>query len=133
MYLSYLMGAEKISDEELRALGIEIVETAESSNRKLKIPAEAMQEYEKLIKEKMTAGFWNEYIGEKEIKFIFKLGDGSIREYSLSSENEQEVDDLCAKLNNEPPDKTANVYKYISENSLYHDFMLAHYKKQIER
>lgn len=133
MYLSYLMGAEKISNDELASLGIEIVETTPKGDRKLKIPASAIAKYEKLIKEKMTAGFWNEYIGKKEIKFIFKLETDEIKEYLLSPENEQEIDDLCAKLNNEPPDKTANVYKYISENDFYRDFMHAHYQEMIER
>jgi hypothetical protein len=49
------------------------------------------------------------------------------------AENEQEIDKICAELNNEPPEKTANVYKYISDNNFYHDFMLEHYKKMIER
>lgn len=127
------MGADNISDEELTDLRIEIVGKTESGSRKLNIPSNAIEAYRDLIKEKMTPGFWNEFLDENEIYFIFKLKDGAIREYVLSSENEQEIDDLCAKLNNEPPDKTANVYKYISENNFYHDLMMEHYKEMIER
>lgn len=133
MYLSYLMGADKISDHELTAFGIEIVGKTESGSRKLNIPPSAIKVYRDLIKEKITPGFWNEFLDENEIQFIFKLEDGTIREYTLSPENEREINELCSKLNNEPPDKTANVYKYISGNDFYHDFMMEHYKEMIER
>jgi len=65
--------------------------------------------------------------------FIFKLKDGSIKEYNLSIGNEAEIDKLCAELNNEPPETTANVYKYISENTFYHDTMLKYWSQNINR
>ncbi|MDO8574827.1 MAG: hypothetical protein Q7R61_00940 [bacterium] len=132
-YLSYLMGAKKIEDGELESLGIKIEEKDADGDRALKIPEEKLSQYIELIKAKLTAGFWNEIIGEKEILFIFKFKDGSIKEFKLSPENEQEIDKLCAEFNNEPPDKTANVYKYISDNKFYHDFMIEHYADLINR
>jgi len=127
------MGAKEITDEDLTDLGIEIVGRTESGNRKLKIPSERIEGYKGLIRAKMDPGFWNEFLDEKGIHFIFKFGNGDIKEYILSLENEQEIDDLCAKFNNEPPEKTANVYKYISENDFYHHFMMKHYKEMVER
>ncbi len=127
------MGGANIQDSQLEVLNIQIKEKDSDGDRKLIIPEENLAQYTKLIKTGLTPGFWNEIIGEEEIMFIFKLKDGTIKEYKLSLENEQEIDKLCAKLNNEPPDKTANVYKYISENSFYHDFMLEHYKDLINR
>lgn len=132
-YLSYLMGADKISTDDLTDLGIEIVETSDSDSRKLKIPARKIEDYKQLIRDKLTPGFWNEYIGEHDIYFIFKLKGGELHEYTLSKENEQEIDELCATLNNEPPHTAANVYKYISNNTFYHDFMLQHYRPMIDR
>src|SRR3989344_9054928 len=132
-YLSYLMGAKAITDQDLTDLGIEIVEKTESGSRKLKILKNKIENYKNLIKEKITPGFWNEFLDENGVHFIFKLKNGDVRKYILSPENEREVDKLCAELNNESPDKTANVYKYISENDFYHDFMVKHYKKMIER
>lgn len=132
-YLSYLMGAEAIQDQELEALNIDITSKTESGSRLLKIPQESLFPYIEHIKAKLNKGFWNEIIGSEEILFIFKLSDGTIKEYKLSSLNEAEIDQLCAELNNEPPDKTANVYKYISKNDFYHDFMLKHYSDQINR
>lgn len=131
--LSYLMGAGTISNKELEDLGIEIVEVMESGSRKLKIPQERVAEYVELIKPKLAPGFWNEIVGSEVIKFIFKFNDNTIKEYSLSPENEAEIDKLCAELNNEQPDKTANVYKYVSENDFYHDFMVEHYSNLINR
>jgi len=133
MYLSYLMGADKISDQDLTNLGVKIVGKTDSGSRKLEISSSALEEYKNLIGEKMTPGFWNELLDENEIYFIFKHENGNIEEYALSPENEQKIDELCAKLNDEPPGKTANVYKYISDNDFYHDFMVKHYKKMIER
>ena len=133
MYLSYLMGAEKVDDQDLLNLGIDIVEKTDSESRKLKIPSEKIEEYKNLIREKMTAGFWNEFLDENNIHFIFKLKNGEVKEYGLSPENEQEIDKICTELNNEPPEKTANVYKYISDNDFYHDFMMEHFKEMIER
>lgn len=127
------MGAEKIEDNELETLDIKIEEKDTDGNRSIKIPEEKLSQYIELVKNKLIEGFWNEIIGEKEILFIFKFKDGSIKEYELSPENEQEIDKLCAEFNNEPPDKTANVYKYISDNKFYHDFMIEHYSDVINR
>ena len=132
MHLSYLMGADEISDEELKALGIEIA-GRKSEIRMLKILDKILTRYIEVVKVKMTAGFWNEIIGDNEIIFVFKCKDGEIKEYKLSPENEQEISDLCESVNNEPPRKAANVYKYLSENKFYHNFMREHYRDMIER
>lgn len=131
--LSYLMGAENIQDGELEGLGIEIKDRKPDGDRMLVIPDDKLPEYIELIKSKLTEDFWNEIVGEKDITFIFKFKDGSIKEYKLSPDNEREIDKLCAEFNNEPPDKTANVYKYISDNKFYHDFMMEHYADMINR
>lgn len=132
-YLSYLMGARDISNEEIKSLDISIEDWNDDGDRSLKIPEEKLSQYIELIKAKLSRGFWNEIIGAKEILFIFKFKDGSTKEYKLSPKNEQEVNKLCAKFNNEPADKTANVYKYISDNKFYHDFMIEHYSNLINR
>ncbi len=127
------MGAEKIRDDDLKNLGVKIVNKNGEGHRELKIPEEKLSEYIELVKSKMDNGFWNEIVGEKEIIFIFKFKNGRIEEYKLSPETESEIDKLCAEFNSEPPEKTANVYKYLSENNFYHDFMLKHYAGMINR
>ncbi|MFH1404808.1 MAG: hypothetical protein ABIH21_01760 [Patescibacteria group bacterium] len=133
IYLSYLMGAEEIQDQDLSDLDIEIKETTSKGFRKIVIPENHLEEYFELLVKKMTKGFWNEVIGAEKIIFLFKFEDGSVKRFELSSDNEQEIDNLCAEFNNEPPEKTANVYKYISENDFYHDFMVEHYADMINR
>ena len=132
-YLSYLMGAENIKDKDLVDLDINIEETKSDGDRCLKIPADKLPQYIQLIKDRLDNGFWNEVVGEQEVIFIFKFKDASTEEYRLSLENEQEIDKLCAEFNNEPSEKTVNVYKYISYNKFYHDFMMEHYADLINR
>jgi hypothetical protein len=132
-YLGYLMGASKITDQDLLNLDIRIVEKVDSRSRKIEIPRTAINEYKELIKEKLDPGFWNECISKDEIYFIFKFKDSVIKEFALSPDNEQEIDDLCAQFNNEPPDKTANVYKYLSQNDFYHNLMIRYYQNMVER
>lgn len=133
LYLSYLMGAESITNVDIEGLGVSIEETKSDGDRTLKIPKEKLSEYIELIKSKLTNGFWNEIVGEKEIIFVFKFKDGLVKEYELSLEIEKEVSTLCSEFTGVPLDKTANVYKYISGNKFYHDFMMEHYTDMINR
>lgn len=132
-YLSYLMGADNIQDTELESLGVEIEEKKSDGDRMLVIPNEKLSRYIELMKAKLTNGFWNEIVGEKEIIFIFKFKDGHAKEYKLSPETEKEIAGLCSEFNGDAPEKTANVYKYISGNKFYHDFMMEHYADMINR
>ena len=127
------MGASRIDDKDLSNLGISIEETKPDGDRCLKMSEENLAQYIELIKNKLDVGFWNEIVGEQDIVFIFKFKDGSIKEYRLTVDNEHEIDKLCAEFANEQPEKTANIYKYISDNKFYHDFMLEHYADLINR
>ena len=126
------MGGANIEDKELTNLSIQIAEKKSDGDRALKIPDSKVPYYIDIIKKKLESGFWNEVVGDKII-FIFKFKDGSVREYELTTGKEQEIDKLCAEFNNEPPEKTANVYKYISDNKFYHDFMTERYGDLINR
>ena len=132
-YLSFLMGAGGVQDSDLEALSVEIVDKDSDGDRKLKIPIANLSAYLYLVRSGLNPGFWNEVIGAQEIIFVFKFKDGTIKEYKLSPENEEEIDKLCAEFNNEPPEKTQNVYKYLSDNKFYHDFMMEHYADMINR
>ena len=127
------MGAPKITDEELQSVGIEIVSRADSGSRRLKIPSEKIDEYRKLVIEKLGLGFWNEYLDEKNIHLIFKSTNGDIQEYLLSPDNEKEISKLCSAFNGDPVEKTSNVYKYIFENEFYSGIMEKYYNEMINR
>ncbi len=49
-YLSYLIGAENISNTELADIDAEIIETTPSGSRKLKIPDQNIDQYISLVK-----------------------------------------------------------------------------------
>ena len=127
------MGAEKISDSELTGVGVEIKKVNADGSRELVIPENRLEEYFELVEEKLEMGFWNEVVGAERIIFLFKLLGGEVKRYVLSPDSEQQIDALCAEFNNESSDNTANVYKYISENDFYHDFMMENYADMINR
>lgn len=133
MNLSYLMGGKHISDADLEGLGVTIAGTNEKGDRELQIPDEKRADYIGLVKEKLERGFWNEIIGETQILFLFKSDHGALHELELSPPTEKEIDALCAKFTGEVPDKTPNVYKFLSENDFYRHFMMKHYADMIAR
>ena len=71
-YLSFLMGADAISDHELTDLGVKILKGASTPFRGLLVPGGSLPTYKALIREKLTPGFWNEILGRHEILFIFR-------------------------------------------------------------
>jgi len=127
------MGADKIKDKELDDLGVEIKEHKESGSRALIFSEKSLPQYIGLIQGKLNNGFWNEVVSKEKILFIFKFKDGLIKEIELTQETEKEISKLCSELNGDPLEKTSNVYKYISGNDFYHDFMMENYKEMTER
>ena len=125
--LSFLMGAQAISDEELTRLGIEIVERIGSGIRGLLIPDQSLQAYRELVRLKLTAGFWNETVGRREISFQFKLADGTLREFISSAANREEIARLCAELNKDPIEKTSDIPRYLAGNVFYRELMMEHH------
>ena len=123
--------SEDIRGGEFESLGIDVTNKPTKGPYKLKIPDSSIKSYKNLVRMKLVPGYWNEFIGEKEIGFIFKFDDGTIKEYTLSSTNESEIGKLCAQFNNEDPKDTEIVYKYLSENDFYRDFMQKYYSHQI--
>lgn len=126
-YLSYLMGAPKITDEDIVRVGAEIVGRVDSGSRRLTIPKEHIADYERLIIEKLDPGFWNEYVGEREIVFLFKTKDGSVKRYVYAEENRLEIAKLCSTFNGDPLEKTSQLLEYIAGNEFYTDLIQAHY------
>ena len=65
------MGAEAIQDKELENVGIEIKGRTTDGDRMLVITNDQLPSYINLVKDKLTHGFWNEIVGEKDIIFLF--------------------------------------------------------------
>lgn len=122
MARSFLMGASRISDEELKTMGVEIVEKTDDGNRKIEIPGKSLGKYEELIKEKMENGFWNEYINE-EIVFIFKGKESKTERIVLNGETEKKIDQLAAEFNGEGWTRQKSVWAWLAENDWYKDYI----------
>lgn len=120
-YLSLLMAAPDISDDELHDLGVRIVETVGSQIRGLLIPGQSLREYKSLIRDRLKCGFWNEMVGREEMHFVFKLSDGSLEELRYSAETRDEIARLCTELNDDPIEKTSDMPRYLAGNTFYRD------------
>lgn len=120
---SYLMGRENITNEDVDKIGVRILEETKDGYLKLEIPKEKVALYIKLIKEKLTKGYWNEIVGE-DIKFIFKSKDGKIKEFILEKNNSKEIEKLGAEYNDEPYLGKTNTWKWLAENDLYTDLII---------
>ncbi|HEY5221071.1 MAG TPA: non-canonical purine NTP pyrophosphatase [Candidatus Paceibacterota bacterium] len=117
---SYLMGGEKITDQDLKNLDIRIVEVIPSGDRKIIIPENKITDYEKLITEKIDVGFWNEYIG-KETVFIFKHSDNRTERIVLSNETEAHINDLASQFAKQ---KFISPWLMLAENKWYEDIII---------
>ena len=123
-FRSYLMGADDIGDDDLSALGIEIVEKQAGGSRKILIPKNAKADYEKLITNKLTPGFWNEYVGDK-IVFIFKFKTGEVKRFELGLDNSDEIDRLAAEFVGEDWGNKKSVWKWLAtEVEFYRDLII---------
>ena len=77
------------------------------------------------MREKITAGFWNDIVGREEIFFIFKLADGTLREAALSEATRYEIAQLCSSLNKDPIEKTSDLPRYLARNRSYRELIAA--------
>ena len=73
--------------------------------------------FEDFICRNLANGFWNEYIGKEKV-FIFKFDDGSIKKYTLNSENENEILNLCRKFAN---CNFESIEKMLKDNEYYYE------------
>jgi hypothetical protein len=129
-YLSFLMGVDAIADDDLTNLGVKILERHGSAARGLLVPASSLSPYSALVRERLSPGFWNEIVGRQGILFIFKLTDGTIREFALSEATSSEISQLCSSLNDDPIEKTSDLPRYLSGNLFYKDLIAALYTSE---
>ncbi|QHQ62954.1 hypothetical protein Ana3638_21005 [Anaerocolumna sedimenticola] len=96
MYYSYVMGINSIKNE-LKNDGF-IIEN-DSGNYMVSFPKEKAPIWEDFITKHLEIDYWNEYIADNCIVFIFHLQDG-IKKYEVNNFENKEVLDLCEKLCN---------------------------------
>lgn len=113
MNYSYVMGVSNI--DKLKENDFEIEQYG--SNYGISFPDNKSRIFEEYIYENLQNGFWNEYLG-KEIVFIFKFKDGSVKRYVLNNYNEKEILNLCEKFAN---CKFESIDKMLKDNSFYRE------------
>jgi hypothetical protein len=69
-YLSFLMGADAIADDELTDLGVEFLQGPGSAFRGILIPANRVSAYKAPMRLKITPCFWNDIVGHQEIRAL---------------------------------------------------------------
>jgi hypothetical protein len=124
-YLSFLMGADAITEAELAAVGVRILERHGTAARELLLPASSVPAYLALVRERLSPGFWNEVVGHRDVLFVFRLADGTVVEHTLSEDTAPEIARLCSALNGDPLERTSDVLGYLAGNALYRDLIAA--------
>lgn len=94
MYYSYVMGIDE-SIKTLEQQGFSI--NNDGGNYKVAFPKERSHIWEDFISGHLELGYWNEYLTEFGVVFLFHLDDG-IRRYVVYDYNNDEVLHLCEKL-----------------------------------
>ncbi|MAZ67707.1 hypothetical protein CL652_02985 [bacterium] len=115
---SFIMGEKNISEKDINAVGGEIVEATKNGFLCVRFPKSSAKAFEELIVEKMEPGFWNEYLTDDEVVFIFKHKDSSVERLVLSEETDAAIVELGNKFNDdEPTDESA--WAWLANNSWY--------------
>ena len=94
MYHSYVMGITDVIME-LTTNGFEIKK--DGNNYMVSFPREKCSAWEGFISNHLELGYWNEYLTEYGVVFLFHLEDG-IKRYVVYDFNNNEVLSLCEKL-----------------------------------
>ena len=67
----------------------------------------------------MNEGFWNDFIANDLICFIFKMSDGEVVEFDYNEEGRLKIAKLCSQLNGDSIEKTSDLLNYMAENEFY--------------
>jgi len=112
MFYSYVMGIDK-SIFELEKQGFVIEKDGE--NYQISFPKDKAQVWEDFIKQHLEVEYWNEYLTDDKVIFIFHLEDG-FKRYEVENFVDDEVLALCEKL---CECKFESIKKMLSDNAFY--------------
>lgn len=88
-----------------------------SENFGVTFPKEKADKWEDFIKKHLKLGYWNEYLTDDGVVFLFHLKDG-IKKYDVKEYKNQEVLALCEKL---CECKFTSLKDMLKENHYYND------------
>lgn len=112
MYHTYVMGIDN-SIFRLEQQGFLIQK--DGNNYKVSFPESKTELWEDFIKEHLEVEYWNEYLTEDKVIFLFHLEDGFER-YEVNNYTNDEVLSLCEKLCD---CKFESIKKMLSDNLFY--------------
>lgn len=114
MYFSYVMG---IGNEinEIKGNGF-IIEQFDN-NFGISFAKEKANEWEEFIAKYLEQGYWNEYLTDDGVIFLFHVKDG-IKKYDVKDYRNDEVLELCEKLCD---CKFSSIKDMLKENHYYND------------
>ncbi len=112
MYYSYVMGIDD-SILSLETKGF-IIEKA-GDNYQVSFSEDNARCWEEFIKTHLEVEYWNEYLNEDKVIFLFHLPDG-FKRYEVKDFNNDEVLHLCEKLCN---CKFVSIKQMLSDNAFY--------------
>ena len=116
MYYSYVMGIDD-SILELKNQGF-VIEN-DNENYTISFPKDKAMLWEEFIVNKLELGYWNEYLADDKVVFLFQLEEG-IERYEVFDFKNDEVLALCEKL---CECKMESLEKMLSENWYYKKVM----------
>ena len=112
MYCTYVMGIDNsIFDLEKHGFIIE----RDWDNYKVAFSKDKAKLWEEFIKKHLEVEYWNEYLAEDKVVFLFHLADG-FKRYEVQNYVNDEVLRLCEQLCN---CKFESIKKMLSDNSFY--------------
>ncbi len=117
---SFVMGAEAITEDDFKRINVSVFEKTDKGFYKVEIPRGQEADFEALMVEKMTPGFWNEYVGD-EIVFLFKHKDGQVERLVMNEANLERIDRLACEFN-DIPYKPSDPENYINGAIAFNDW-----------
>ena len=114
MYYSYVMG---IGDEILTLKDSGFTIEKFGNNYGVAFPKEKANEWEQFISQYLKSGYWNEYLSDNGVIFLFHLKDG-IKRYDVKNYKNDEVLSLCEEL---CECKFKSIKDMLKENHYYAD------------
>jgi leucyl-tRNA synthetase len=120
MARTYIMGQQDISASDIESIGGRIDSVTDAGHICAEFPVANAKKFEELINEKMELGFWNEYLTNEQVVFIFKHKDGKLQRFVLSDKNAHEICALGNQFNNQPePGPEETPWSWFTNNSWY--------------
>ena len=116
MFHSYVMGIDK-SIFDLSQEGF-IIQN-DGDNFTISFPEDKDTVWENFIKNHLEVEYWNEYLTDDKVVFLFHLQEG-FKRFEVENFNNEEVLQLCEKLCN---CKFESIKKMLSDNWFYKEIL----------